>query len=389
MITTLNEETEDDKDKPAAKRIRLDDVNQTETVVAVELPENEVKTSIVDEEIVTAQQGSETDTEKPKEVAITDVKQEVATTSKTGINNPKSQKFRYGNYNRYYGKRIPVHTEPVTCEDHQNRHKSGKRFDEKAASFDDPRLIHFKREWFENRTILDVGCNIGLVALYLAKNFAPKMITGLDIDQHLIGVARKNVRYYLDENITTDDGDVKNADLKKLKESNKAPFGYFARKYGPISAPPVRKTDLDDEKQNQFPFNVKFKTANYVPENEILLDIVQPEFDTILALSITKWIHLNWGDNGLKLFFKRLHKNLKPGGILLLEPQNFLSYKKRKKLTPEIFEHYQQIKFFPQDFNKYLLGEEIGFESCELVANPKHDSEGFRRPIYLFRKKKS
>ena len=32
-----------------------------------------------------------------------------------------------------------------------------------------------------------------------------------------------------------------------------------------------------------------------------------PEYDTILLLSTTKWIHLNFGDEGIKRVFKRIH----------------------------------------------------------------------------------
>ena len=64
-----------------------------------------------------------------------------------------------------------------------------------------------------------------------------------------------------------------------------------------------------------------------------LADTQTPEYDTILALSLTKWIHLNWGDAGIKRFFRRIYNHLRPGGRLVLEPQPFGSYAKKKKLT--------------------------------------------------------
>ena len=48
-------------------------------------------------------------------------------------------------------------------------------------------------------------------------------------------------------------------------------------------------------------------TSNYYLEN------VVPEYDTILLLSTTKWIHLNFGDDGIKRVFKRIHAQLRPG----------------------------------------------------------------------------
>lgn len=73
--------------------------------------------------------------------------------------------------------------------------------------------------------------------------------------------------------------------------------------------------------------------GNYVLENDSLLCAEQTQFDTILCLSITKWIHLNFGDAGLKQTFKRMHAQLRPGGVLVLEPQGWASYTKKKNLT--------------------------------------------------------
>jgi len=41
--------------------------------------------------------------------------------------------------------------------------------------------------------------------------------------------------------------------------------------------------------------------------------MIREEYDVILALSISKWIHLNWGDEGIKRFFKRTFKHLNRG----------------------------------------------------------------------------
>jgi hypothetical protein len=50
--------------------------------------------------------------------------------------------------------------------------------------------------------------------------------------------------------------------------------------------------------------------------------------------SITKWIHLNGGDEGLLSFFRKIYAVLKAGGLLLLEPQGWEGYAKARKMTP-------------------------------------------------------
>lgn len=48
-----------------------------------------------------------------------------------------------------------------------------------------------------------------------------------------------------------------------------------------------------------------FSQGNYVPESDDELEMTVEEFDTILALSVTKWLQLNYGDAGLKRAFKK------------------------------------------------------------------------------------
>jgi 7SK snRNA methylphosphate capping enzyme len=77
---------------------------------------------------------------------------------------------------------------------------------------------------------------------------------------------------------------------------------------------------------------------NFVLQTDKALDKQKATYDVILCLSLTKWIHLNWGDEGLKRTFQRMFLMLNPGGRLLLEAQPFNSYSRRKNLSVSIFE---------------------------------------------------
>ncbi|XP_069169157.1 LOW QUALITY PROTEIN: 7SK snRNA methylphosphate capping enzyme [Procambarus clarkii] len=252
--------------------------------------------------------------------------------------NPKNELFQYGNYNKYYGYRNPDQTPDV-------------------------RLESLKREWFEGKEVLDIGCNIGHVTLTIARDYNPKRVVGIDIDKKLVSIAEKNIKHYMCK------GDTEEANFPKS----------LRLLYGTLK-PPVRADGT-----RTFPYNVKFVHANYVLESDELLETVRPEFDMILCLSITKWVHLNWGDSGLKRFFRRIFHNLKPGGRLILEPQGWPSYNKRRKLTKRIFENYKNIRLFPDKFNDFLL-HEVGFSTSEKITTPHHVSRGFQRPIIIYTK---
>jgi len=51
------------------------------------------------------------------------------------------------------------------------------------------------------------------------------------------------------------------------------------------------------------------------------------------SLSVAKWIHLNWGDEGLVRLFRKVFQQLVVGGLFVLEPQEWASYKKKKHFT--------------------------------------------------------
>ncbi|XP_063059516.1 7SK snRNA methylphosphate capping enzyme [Engraulis encrasicolus] len=378
------------------------------------------------------------------------------------------KKFQYGNYTRYYGYRNPGRSE-------------------------DPRLSLLRPEWFQGRTVLDLGCNTGHLTMAIAKQCRPSRIVGLDIDGDLIHAARQNIRYYLSEIQARDemrtarhgedessqrghssddrkDGvlDEKNkqrneASLEEekekeedrgkdkctqqpqrgLKPSSRAEMepeqgencleqrvaadrseeqssekmeeggkeggregGEGRRRRrgggrrsprgrrtfpvslrisrGPIAAPPLPRSP-GSQQWGSFPGNLSFVPGNYVLENDQLLLTQREEYDVILCLSVTKWVHLNWGDAGLRRLFHRAFRHLRPGGLFVLEPQPWSSYSRRKKLTDTIHKNYVNIRMKPDHFSTYLTSE-VGFKSYELVGRSHNETQGFQRPIYIFHK---
>lgn len=219
--------------------------------------------------------------------------------------------------------------------------------------------------------MLDLGCNAGHLTLAIARDCGPARIVGVDIDGGLIHCARQNIRHYLSERAGG------GPPGRRFPDS-------LAVCHGPIAAPPVCG-ELPGA-AGEFPDNVSFLQCNYVLQQDALLLTQKPEYDVILCLSVSKWVHLNWGDEGLKRLFKRVYRHLQPGGVFILEPQPWTSYGKRKKLTETICSNYYNIRLKPDQFSSYLISPEVGFSSYELLGTPHSAHKGFQRPIYLYRK---
>jgi 7SK snRNA methylphosphate capping enzyme len=249
----------------------------------------------------------------------------------------KGSIYRYGNYTQYYGYR------------------------NKGPAHEDPRLKLFKRDWFEGRDCLDVGSNTGLVTIAVAKGFSPRAITGVDIDAKLIRMAWKNLHRQFVPMVTP----------------SGRPF--------PVSFKMTHMVPVGGDKPSElFPNNVTFKQVDYVPRSDEEVSSVVPRYHLILCLSLTKWIHLNHGDEGLKRTFLKMYRQLHPGGYLILEPQPWSSYGKRKKLTPKIYENYQKITFKPDEFHSYLMSPAVGFSSHTFLGTPEAINPGFKRSVHLY-----
>jgi len=225
------------------------------------------------------------------------------------------------------------------------------------------------RSLITDKRVLDIGCNSGNLTILLAMKYKPSYILGVDIDERLIGTAKwnTNLAYSL-----------RDPDSEDVRTDIGLRYHYFPKSmttmFNVIDRLPIEKAPLG------FPYNVEFKVEDWL--NSIT---ETNKYHTILALSITKWIHLHNGDNGIKEFFRKVYKSLKPGGVFVMEPQPFDTYSKRQKNAEHIKEVYETIEFKPDEFPEFLTTE-VGFKRYEVAGEAENESKGFERTIYLFTK---
>lgn len=327
------------------------------------------------------------------------------------------------------------------------------------AGLSDERLAFLKREWFEGKTVLDIGCNRGHITYAIGRLFAPKLILGIDIDLKMIKMANRDLHLHL-AGLVSEAQEFRLSRAARLRleggstgyreHRNQFPFSNYVS-HGPLalalgsgcledgarelrgSREDIQQSrdlttpcyainlpsfgdivqdnddedddgfeqengrsyddsdlDLDDELElsakYRFPNNILFVEHNYVLANDELVEKQEAQFDTIVCLSVTKWIHLNYCDDGLKRFFKRAYKHLKPGGLFILEAQPFDNYGRRKRLSDRLRANYYSIKFKPDQFDAYLLGEQVGFRQIIQASVTEHQCAGFKRPLKVFLK---
>eukprot|EP00930_Biecheleria_cincta_P068839 TRINITY_DN56666_c0_g1_i1.p1 TRINITY_DN56666_c0_g1~~TRINITY_DN56666_c0_g1_i1.p1 ORF type:complete len:348 (+),score=69.64 TRINITY_DN56666_c0_g1_i1:114-1157(+) len=186
---------------------------------------------------------------------------------------------------------------------------------------------------FAGKEILDIGCNAGLVSLEVARSYGARRVVGQDIDLDLIQAAKENA-----------------ANLQ-LGGGSQIEFRTEDILTSPLRRPP-----------------------NDTPER----------FDVVLCLSVTKWVHFARGDTGIRNLFKRCMKRLKHGGVLVLEPQEWSSYKKKRHLTPAIREMVASIELRPEAFDEHLVS--LGLEQLGTIEPPADATRNFQRSLRLFRR---
>ncbi|KDR72624.1 hypothetical protein GALMADRAFT_142926 [Galerina marginata CBS 339.88] len=287
----------------------------------------------------------------------------------------------------------------------------------------DERLVALPPDLFRGAQVLDIGCNEGWVTCeigtvcfstflhhshdrlsqpewYTAQSYGARCVVGVDIDDSLIQGAWRRRRAVWSMQAPTQprtssesDGNPSDNPAPKKKRKVQHPDGtqateqmptrliqshYFPasceHEFGSLPIPPSSNRGKD-----VFPHNISFRTADWtqkeIPENS-------GGYDVVVGFSISKWIHLNQGDDGLKAFFRRVYDVLKPGGTFVLEPQSWDSYAKARRGNQKLKENAQKLDIRPADFEAIL--REIGFGPVRHFGTVGEG--GFSRPVDLYTK---
>lgn len=292
----------------------------------------------------------------------------------------KSKEYIFGNYPSFYYKRYL-----------------------EAIKEKDEKLSILKPEWFEGKNVLDLGCNEGVLTLLIAEHFKPKSIEGIDIDYRLIKNAIKNTKQLMrntlcSEIVLTEEKEVKTSNkstsedlsltidnINKIKsivnELKTLPKSFQLTLSNNNLIKGMNENINEQIQKNIINSKISFQQENYVSE----LMTVKSSYDTIVALSVIKWVHLNYGDIGVKIFFFNTYHQLNKGGLFIVEPQQWSSYKKSSKLSKEIYSNYKQIKLLPNSFVEYLQ-KVYEYKLIKTVVSPANSKKVYYRTIYILQK---
>lgn len=220
---------------------------------------------------------------------------------------------------------------------------------------------------------LDIGCNTGQCTFELAQYLKdqPKHIIAVDIDEELVTQATLNSESY---------GYQQNLQNSSSRLLGSGRVGYSIDQ-------PRKRLRLEEPAEAYVATILACDWTYMTGSNEVMTKLSTQNnqgYDLITALSITKWIHLAHADAGIRAFFARICHSLKPGGLFILEPQPFKSYKGLHKITkPDSKERQNiaQMKIFPDDF-PWILTVEFGLIGPFFIRS--RGQEGFIRDIQAY-----
>ena len=141
---------------------------------------------------------------------------------------------------------------------------------------------------------------------------------------------------------------------------------------------------------NEYPLSIKYECLDFMssPRDHILDSFLKlhdvQEFDVIFCFSISMWIHLNHGDEGLKIFLKSVCTKSR---IVVIEPQPWKCYKNalrrlKRAGAQDHFPHTLNIKHNVVEFIHQFLENE-----CKFVKINESTKTEWNRNILFYKKK--
>lgn len=261
------------------------------------------------------------------------------------------------------------------------KHYYDRRHGSIDASKDDrlPVIHGACKRFTSSFSLLDVGCNDGALTMQFAQMQNCSAAVGVDIDSALILKARDALRQqaFRAKRLERGQGDA--------PISCRVVQGRLPSKPPRTIASSESATNTSSIENPSFPFNLTFRCEDFASEEPTRTAGEVSQYDVILCLSVTKWVHLAGGDEALKRFFARVKKCLKPGGMMILEPQLNRSYKlARQKGLADKSMTFERLKLRPDLFKDYLL-KEAGFSNMDMLRDKKSEKgRSFNRPIMAF-----
>ncbi|ESQ55877.1 hypothetical protein EUTSA_v10027350mg, partial [Eutrema salsugineum] len=235
-----------------------------------------------------------------------------------------------------------------------------------------PRLKVVKKEWFEGKDCLDIGCNSRIMTIHIAKNFSCRSILGVDID------SSKNY-YNCFLCIELDFLWLKFVRMQNSDRPNEKKYSSEGLKEESVSlSNGVTKSDNQETKNlSQI---VSFQKENFVQTQ----NFDDNHYDTILCLSVTKWVRLIWGDDSLITLFSEIWRLFNPDGIFVMELQPWKSYENNRRVSETTAMKYRNIVLRLDYFQNFVFPIfNVISKKIFLIRYPFYSIYFFTLPILL------
>ncbi len=102
-------------------------------------------------------------------------------------------------------------------------------------------------------------------------------------------------------------------------------------------------------------------------------------------MNVTKFVHLNGGDDAAAALLQRAHELLRPGGHLLLVAQRWESYAKHRHLVHGFAGAMARMRLRPGDFLRFLL-DEVGFARVRAAVTARKPASAGTTQLLVLQK---